>query len=142
MKTTEERMLQLELAHARLFNQVKDLVLDIDIIKNRNGNTYLELSNKINDLKELIQPDGDAPALPETLLNGKEYKTVITDIIKSKAVKWKGMDYTNWQIKIEGKDEHYIAFIPTEHELAEGDVVRFTYANPFQLKKLRKVKTI
>ena len=100
------------------------------------------MQEQLVNLKGLINLSSteEEQGLPETLLNGKEYKTVITDIIKSKAVKWKEMDYTNWQIKIEGKEEHYIAFIPSEHELVAGDVVRFTYANPFQLKKLRKIK--
>ena len=141
MKTTEERMLQLELAHARLFNQVKDLVLDIDIIKNRNGNTYLELSNKINDLKELIQPDGDAPAeLPETLIHNKDYKGVIAAVLKSTSTKWNNKEWTNWEVKLEGKEEYvYIAFIPSEHQLTAGDKVKFQYVHPFQLKKLKKL---
>jgi len=140
MKTVEERLLQLETAHSRLFNQLKDVVLDIEIIKNRNGNTYLELSNKINDLKELIQPKDEVPVLPNTLVNGKEYKAVISDIIKSTPTKWKNMEYTNWEVKIVGKEEYvFIAFIPTEHQLQPGDKVVFSYAHPFQLKKLKQI---
>ena len=140
MKTTEERLQQLELAHARLFNQLKDVQLDIENIKNRNGNTYLELSNKINDIKELIQPNDDVPALPEKLANGKEYKAVISEVVTSTPTKWKDMDYTNWEVRLEGKEKYVmVAFIPTEYKLAAGDKVRFTYAQPFQLRKLKLI---
>jgi len=139
MKTLEERMLQLELAHSRLFNQLKDVELDINNIKNRNGNTYLELSNKINDLKELIQPD-DAAELPETLVHNKDYTGVIAAVIKSTPTKWNNKQWTNWEVKLEGKEDYaYIAFIPTEHQLTAGDKVRFQYVHPFQLKKLKQL---
>jgi plastocyanin len=48
------------------------------------------------------------------------------------------MEYTNWEVRLEGKETYVmVAFIPTEYKLAAGDKVRFTYAHPFQLRKLK-----
>lgn len=135
MKTTEEKLQQLELAHARLYNQFN--ILQQDFIK------YKEvMDERLVNLKGLINLSSteDIPELPETLSNGKEYKAVITEVIKSTPVKWKNMEYTNWEVKLQGKDKYvYVAFIPTEHQLVPGDNVRFTYGTPFQLKKLKQI---
>jgi hypothetical protein len=136
MKTTEEKLQQLELAHARLFNQFN--TLHQDFIKYKDV-----MQEQLTNLKGLINLSSteEEEGLPETLITNKEYKAVISKIVKSTPTKWNNKEWTNWELKIEGKDEYvYVAFIPTEHQLAVGDNVRFTYANPFQLKKLRKIK--
>jgi GTPase Era involved in 16S rRNA processing len=134
MKTTEERFQQLEQAHARLFNQFN--TLHQDFVKYREV-----MQEQLQNLKGLINLSSteEAPALPDVMYTGTEYKSVITEIIKQTPTKWKDMEYTNWQIKLEGKEEHYIAFIPTEYTLAAGDKVRFTYTHPFQCKKLKQI---
>lgn len=136
MKTTEEKLQQLELAHARLYNQFN--TLHQDFVKYREV-----IEERLTNLKELINLSSteEEKELPETLLTNTEYKAVISKVVKSTSTKWKNMDYTNWELKLEGKDDYlYVAFIPTEHQLAVGDSVRFIYAHPFQLKKLRKIK--
>jgi hypothetical protein len=135
MKTTEERLLQLETAHSRLYNQFN--TLHQDFVKYREV-----MEERLSNLKGLINTSTEeVPAvLPETLINGKEYKAVVTEIIKSTSTKWKGMEYTNWEVKLEGKDKYvFVAFIPTEYKLAAGDNVRFTYGTPFQLRKLKQI---
>ena len=140
MKTTEERIEQLEKAHSRLFNLVKDIQLDIHNMKDRAGNSYLEFWNKIEDIKNILQPKDDVQVLPDELKNGIEYKAIVSEIVRTKQVKWKGIDYTNWELKLEGKEEYvYLAFIPTENTVMVGDKVRFTYTHPFQLKKLKQL---
>lgn len=136
MKTTEERLLQLETAHSRLYNQFN--TLHQDFVKYREV-----MEERLQNLKGLIKSsteEEEVPALPETLVNGKEYKAVVTEIIKSTPTKWKNMEYTNWELKLEGKDQYvFVAFIPTEYQVQPGCNVRFTYANPFQLRKLKLI---
>lgn len=136
-KTTEERIQQLEQAHSRLFNNFN--TLHQDFVQYRNV-----MVEEVSTLKEMIkslQPKEEViPVLPDNLINGKEYKAVVTDVIKFTNVIWKNIPYTNWELKLEGKDQYvYVAFIPTEVKIVPGTKVRFTYANPFQLRKLKLI---
>ena len=137
MKTVEERIQQLEQAHSRLFNLIKDVQLDITNIKNNAGNSYLELSNNIREIKDILQPKEEIKPLPEEMKNGLEYKAVVTEIVKTKDVEWKRKNYTNYELKLEGKEDYvFLAFVPTENKVDTGAIVRFTYMHPFQCKKL------
>lgn len=133
MKTTEERFQQLELAHARLFNQFNTLHQDFISYKD-------VMVEQLSNLKGLINLPSteEATALPDKLQNNVEYKGIINEVVGSTPTKWKNMDYTNWEVRLEGKEKYVmIAFIPTEYKLAAGDKVRFTYGQPFQLRKLK-----
>ena len=133
--TTEERLLQLEVAHARLFNQYQNLSKDFE-------NLTEQLDDKFGELKSFIVASSieEAAELPETLVHNKDYTGVIAAVIKSTPTKWNNKEWTNWEVKLEGKEDYaYIAFIPTEHQLAAGDKVRFQYVHPFQLKKLKQL---
>jgi|694.fasta_scaffold47907_6 hypothetical protein len=135
MKTTEERFQQLELAHARLYNQYQNLIEDFDNLKE-------QLDERFSDLKSFIVASSteEVVELPETLIHNKDYTGVISAVLKSTPTKWNNNDWTNWEVKLEGKDDYaYIAFIPSEHILAAGDKVRFQYVHPFQLKKLKQL---
>ena len=134
-KTIEEKVQQLEQAHSRLFNNYNTLHQDFTNYRN----VMIEELSKLQQLVKSLQPkEEEIPVLPDTLINGKEYKAVITEIIKYTNVIWKDIPYTNWELKIEGKDKYvYVAFIPTENQLKPGDKVRFIYTNPFQLRKLK-----
>ena len=137
MKTTEERFQQLELAHARLFNQYQNLSKDFENLTEQLDDRFSELKSFI--VASSIQKD-EAPALPDKLQNNVEYKGVITEVVTSTPTKWKDMEYTNWEVRLEGKETYVmVAFIPTEYKLAAGDKVRFTYAHPFQLRKLKQI---
>jgi hypothetical protein len=136
MKTTEERFQQLELAHARLFNQYQNLTKDFE-------NLTEQLDERFSDLKSFIVASSikeEPAALPETLVHNKDYTAVISTVLKSTPTKWNNNDWTNWEVKLEGKEDYvYIAFIPSEHQLTAGDKVRFQYVHPFQLKKLKQL---
>ena len=133
MKTTEEKLQQLELAHARLFNQFNTLHQDFISYKDVMEERLVNLKGLIN-----LSSTEEEPGLPEKLQNNVEYKGVITEVVTSTPTKWKEMDYTNWEVRLEGKETYVmVAFIPTEYKLAAGDKVRFTYAHPFQLRKLK-----
>ena len=134
MKTTDERLNQLELAHARLFNQFNTLHQDFI--------NYKEvMEEQLQNVKELITTSTEEEVeLPETLIHNKDYTGVISAVLKSTPTKWNNNDWTNWEVKLEGKDDYaYIAFIPSEHQLVAGDKVRFQYVHPFQLKKLKQI---
>lgn len=135
MKTTEERFQQLELAHARLYNQFNTLHQDFI--------SYKEVMvEQLQNLKGLINLSSteEVVDLPETLVHNKDYTGVIAAVLKSTPTKWNNNDWTNWEVKLEGKDDYaYIAFIPSEHQLTAGDKVRFQYVHPFQLKKLKQL---
>ena len=134
MKTTDERLNQLELAHARLFNQFNTLHQDFI--------NYKEvMEEQLQNVKELITTSTEEEVeLPETLIHNKDYTGVISAVLKSTPTKWNNNDWTNWEVKLEGKDDYaYIAFIPSEHILAAGDKVKFQYVHPFQLKKLKQL---
>jgi hypothetical protein len=135
MKTTEERFQQLELAHARLYDQFNTLHQDFI--------SYKEVMvEQLQNLKGLINLSSteEVVDLPETLVHNKDYTGVIAAVLKSTPTKWNNNDWTNWEVKLEGKDDYaYIAFIPSEHQLTAGDKVRFQYVHPFQLKKLKQL---
>jgi hypothetical protein len=135
MKTTEERFQQLEQAHARLYNNFNTLHQDFI--------SYKEvMQEQLTNLKGLINLSSteEVVELPETLIHNKDYTGVISSVIKSTPTKWNNNDWTNWEVKLEGKDDYaYIAFIPSEHILAAGDKDKFQYVHPFQLKKLKQI---
>jgi len=140
MKTVEERIEQLEKAHSRLHNQLKDVQEDLIIIKDRMGNNYLELTSKIDNILNTLQPKEEIAALPDELKNGIEYKAIVSEIIKTKDVEWKRKNYTNYELKLEGKEEYmFLAFVPTDNKIIAGDKVRFTYQHPFQCRKLTTI---
>jgi hypothetical protein len=135
MKTTEERFQQLELAHARLFNQFNTLHQDFVQYREVMEEQLVNLKGLIN-----LSSTEEVVDLPETLVHNKDYTGVISAVLKSTPTKWNNNDWTNWEVKLEGKDDYaYIAFIPSEHQLAAGDKVRFQYVHPFQLKKLKQL---
>ena len=137
MKTTEERFQQLEQAHGRLHNTFNTLHHDFISYKEF---MVEELSTLKQIVKSLQPKEDEVPVLPEEMKNGIEYKAVIADVLKSKDVKWQNMDYTNWEVRLVGKEEYVcVAFIPTGNPINIGDKVRFTYAQPFQLKKLKVI---
>ena len=137
MKTTEERIQQLEQAHSRLFNNYN--TLHQDFLNYRD--VMVEEVAALKELIKSVQPkENEVQGLPDELKNGIEYKAVIAEVLKSKDVKWQNMDYTNWEIRLVGKEEYvYVAFIPTGISLEAGNNVRFTYAQPFQCKKLKVI---
>jgi hypothetical protein len=135
MKTNEERFQQLELAHARLFNQFNTLHQDFVQYREVMEEQLINLKGLIN-----LSSTEEVVDLPETLVHNKDYTGVISAVLKSTPTKWNNNDWTNWEVKLEGKDDYaYIAFIPSEHQLAAGDKVRFQYVHPFQLKKLKQL---
>ena len=133
--TTNEVEL-LKKAHSRLHNQLQNLIEDFDKYR-------LTMSTQVEDLKMKIRelnPKEDEKELPKRLVHNTEYQAEISEVLYAEGVNWNGSDYTNWEVKVKGKDETYYAFCPSSNVVEVGTKVRFTYNHPVQLKKLRVIK--
>lgn len=137
MKTIDQRVEQLEQAHSRLFNLFNSFQKDFE----QNKKVLSEKLELLEDLLHSLQPkEEEVKLLPDTLYAGTEYKAVIAAIVKATPTVWKEMEYCNWEVKLEGKPDYvYVAFIPQTVQLQVGDAVRFQYAHPFQLRKLKQI---
>lgn len=137
MKSNEERIQQLEQAHSRLYNSFN--TFHQDYLQHRL--VYQEQFDLLKQMINSLQPkENEVDELPDTMKAGTDYRAVISTIMKATPVKWQNMDYCNWELKLQGKDDYvYVAFIPQSVQLQVGDKVRFTYAHPFQLKKLKQI---
>lgn len=137
MKTIDQRVEQLEQAHSRLFNLFNSFQKDFE----QNKQVQTEQVELLKDLINSLQPkEEEYKLLPDNLYAGTEYKAVIAGIVKATPTVWKEMEYCNWEVKLEGKPDYvYVAFIPQTVQLQVGDAVRFTYAHPFQLRKLKQI---
>lgn len=138
MQTLEEKVQQLQQAHGRLYNNFNTLHQDFLNYREAVKEQFQQMKDMMAEV--LPKDDGKIKPLPEEMEQGQEYVAIISEVIKRKNTKWNNMDWSNWQIKLEGKEEHYIAFIPSEYTLEIGDKVRFQYAAPFQCKKLKQIK--
>jgi predicted nuclease with TOPRIM domain len=137
MKTTEERIQQLEQAHGRLHNQFQTFHQDFINYRKEMQDQLTHIKDLIKQVQQVAAP-AEPEELPEELLNKREYKAVVQSVVKTTPVQWKNMDYQNVEVKLVGKPDYvYVAFIPAAQQVTAGDNVRFTYAHPFQLKHLK-----
>jgi hypothetical protein len=132
MATIEERMERLEQAHSRLYNQQKTMLDDLTKVQNKLLEEIKNINSQLTEGKEL-----DLLPLPEKLIEGKKYTGEITEIIKREDVLWRKMNYSNWEIKLKGKDYIYLAFIKSEVILEPGILVDFEYQHYLKLKHLK-----
>jgi hypothetical protein len=132
MATIEERMERLEQAHSRLYNQQKTMLEDFTKAQNKLLEEIKNINSQLTEGKEL-----DLLPLPEKLIEGKKYTGEITEIIKREDVIWRKMNYSNWEIKLKGKDYIYLAFIKSEVILEPGILVDFEYCHYLKLKHLK-----
>ena len=132
MATNEERIERLEQAHSRLYNQQKTMLDDLTKVQNK---LLIEIKNINSQLTE--GKDLDLLPLPEKLIEGKKYSAEITEIIKREDIEWRKMNYSNWEIKLKGKDYIYLAFIKSEVILEPGILVDFEYSHFLKLKHLK-----
>ena len=132
MATNEERIERLELAHSRLFNEQKRMLEDLTKVQNKLVDEIKNINSQLTAGKDL-----ELLPLPDKLIEGKKYSAEITEIIKREDVLWRKMDYTNWEIKLKGKDYIYLAFIKSEFTLEPGILVDFEYQHFLKLKHLK-----
>ena len=134
--TTNEVEL-LKKAHSRLHNQLQNLILDFEKYKVTTDTQIKDLKTFINELTSSGETEKEQ--LPERLQHNTEYVGVVSEVLFSDNIKWKGMEYTNWELSLVGKDEKFYAFCPSTNKVEVGSKVRFTYGHPVQLKKLRVI---
>lgn len=132
--TTNEVEL-LKKAHSRLHNQLQNLINDFEKYRVTTQTQIQDLKTFINELR----PTGEEEQLPERLKHNTEYIGEVSEVCFAEGVKWNNTDYTNWELKLKGKDEKFYAFCPSTNIVEVGSEVRFTYNHPVQLKKLRVI---
>jgi hypothetical protein len=132
MLPIEERISRLEQAHSRLFNQQKTMLDDLTKAQNKLLEEIKNINSQLNEGKEL-----DLLPLPEKLIENKKYSAEITEIVKREDVLWRKMNYTNWEVKLKGKEYIYLAFIKSEVTLEPGVHVAFEYQHYLKLKHLK-----
>ena len=132
MATTDERIERLEQAHSRMFNQQKALIDDFKKVQNKLLEEIKNINSQLSAAKEL-----DLLPLPEKLIETKKYSAEITDIVKKEDVEWRKMNYTNWEVKLKGKEHIFLAFIKSEVILEPGTLVVFEYQPYLKLKHLK-----
>jgi len=135
MATIEEKIKQLENAHSRMYNQQKELT---ELVIKLQDKLTGELEKITTQLKELKQEVPDT--LPQQLIEDKKYNGQITEIISSKDVVWRNMNYTNWELKLKGKEHIFLAFIKTGIILEPGMLVKFTYKHYLKLVHLKVIE--
>lgn len=132
MATIEERMERLEQAHSRMYNQQKTMLEDFTKVQNKLVDEIKNINSQLTAGKEL-----DLLPLPDKLIEGKKYSAEITEIIKREDVLWRKMNYSNWEVKLKGKEYIYLAFIKSEVTLEPGILVDFEYQHFLKLKHLK-----
>jgi hypothetical protein len=132
MVTIEERMERLEQAHSRLYNQQKTMLDDLTKVQNKLLEEIKNINSQLSEGKDL-----DLLPLPDKLIEGKKYSAEITEIIKREDIIWRKINYSNWEVKLKGKDYIYLAFIKSEVALEPGTLVDFEYQHYLKLKFLK-----
>jgi hypothetical protein len=132
MATTDERIERLEQAHSRMFNQQKALIDDFNKVQQKLLEEIKNINSQLSAAKEL-----DLLPLPEKLIETKKYSAEITEIIKKEDVEWRKMNYTNWEVKLKGKEHIFLAFVKSEVVLQPGTLVAFEYQHYLKLKHLK-----
>ena len=132
MATIEERIERLEQAHSRMYNQQKTMLEDFTKVQNKLLEEIKNINSQLTAGKEL-----DLLPLPDKLIEGKKYSAEITEIVKREDVVWRRMNYSNWEVKLKGKEYIYLAFIKSEITLEPGILVDFEYQHYLKLKHLK-----
>jgi hypothetical protein len=132
MATTDERIERLEQAHSRMFNQQKALIDDFNKVQQKLLEEIKKINSQLSAAKDL-----DLLPLPEKLIETKRYSAEITEIIKKEDVEWRKMNYTNWEVKLKGKEHIFLAFVKSEVILEAGTLVVFEYQHYLKLKHLK-----
>jgi hypothetical protein len=135
MATIEERIKQLEQAHGRTHNKQQELVEQLNKLNKDLSEQLTRITTQLKEIKQEV-PD----ALPEQFLEDKKYTGQITEVISTKDVIWRKMNYTNWEIKLKGKDHIFLAFIKKDVILEPGMLVNFTYKHYLKLVHLKLVQ--
>jgi hypothetical protein len=127
-KDLEERIVQLEKAHSRIFNQFVVQQKQLE-----------ELISFCNDLSEHLF--ATKKLLNQEKINfeiGKSYVATITEIVsKSEPVEWKNLTFYNYKLILGNNSEIYNAFVNGKYHLQKNSRIEFLYENNSILKQVR-----
>lgn len=138
-QTIEERLSQLEKAHSRLFNQYHNLFKDFENLKTYTLQLDSSCINKIKDIKldiellKLSQPKAD-------FTDGNKYQDILEEIISSEKIEWNNKICLNLIIKLKSRPELYKTFVLEKNKPRINDKVTFIYNA--EEKKLTKLKCL
>lgn len=127
MKTEKEKIELLIKANERLTNQYKNLTSDIDRLK--------DIVKKIGDWIDDIEKRLDGH--PKKMVVGNTYIKEIESIIEAKEVEWKGSDWINYTILLEGHEEAFEVFTLADTCLQPGRTIQFILSEGSKLKNLK-----
>jgi hypothetical protein len=138
MATIEEELQMVKTAHARLFNQLKQVESDLNsLTKDTDQNTFnfasaiLELQKQFNSITIPPQPK-------EIFKDGFNYTSTIEEIITVEETLWNKNICLNMEVKLIGRDELYKVFVLKGNKPNIGNKIRFTFdATDNKLKKLK-----
>jgi hypothetical protein len=128
-KTLDERIVQLENAHSRLFNRFNKLEEDYQKLQELMFEKHLpEIYNKFKSLN----------SQPIEYKIGAQYSGIIKEIIsKSEPVSWKNNSYINYELKLDTNKEIFTAFVQQKYLLNPGTNIKFVYLDNFKLSQIR-----
>lgn len=133
-KTVEERIIQLESAHSRLFNRVNKLEQELERLVNVLQDKHL--TRIYSDIKE-IQDKLELKTVEEFKI-GANYVQIVDEIIsKSEPVEWKNNKFHNYELKFQHRPEIYSAFISSKYNLSNGARIKFTLLENFKLSQIK-----
>lgn len=135
MKTVEERIVQLENAHGRLYNQTKEMFELVTTLRDKINSELESLNTKIREIKQ--EP---TCVLPDKLIEDKKYQAIIKDIISHEPTDYYKKKMINWEVKLVGKEHVFHAFVKPDIVLEPGMMVEFTYKTYLQLYHLKVVR--
>lgn len=132
--TLEERIIQLETAHSRLYNRLNQIEKDFKQLVNVLDNKHL--SRIYSDIEE-IKDKLELKTIEEFKI-GANYVAIVDEIIsKSEPVEWKNNKFHNYELKFQHRPEIYSAFISSKYNLSNGARIKFTLLENFKLSQIK-----
>jgi hypothetical protein len=138
MATVEEELQMVKTAHARLFNQFKQLENDLNslIVEANKNNT--NFASAIKELQKQFDNLTIPPQPKEIFKDASNYTSTIEDIVTIEETSWNNNLYLNMEVKLIGKEELYKIFVLKGNKPNTGNKIRFTFdATDNKLKKLK-----
>lgn len=131
----EEKLNQLEKAHARLYNNYKNLFEDFFNYRKQTNDRIDNLIDQINELKKTSETKSNNST--ELVIGGRYVDKIknilgVTDIIN-----YKGKQFKTYTLQLKEKEQIFEAFISNQFDVRIGHTIGFTYDNNNQLRSVK-----
>jgi len=138
MATIEEELQMVKTAHARLFNQLKQLESDFNSLIVELNQNNINHCNMVKLLQQQIDNITIPPQPKEIFKDGCNYTSTIEEIITVEETLWNKNTCLNMEVKLISRDELYKVFVLKGNKPNIGNKIRFTFdATDNKLKKLK-----